>query len=796
MKPNKFTSLLSGLFLLVSASQSTAQTTRTVCTSGCNFTTIQAAMTAASSGDIILLNVTGAFTEKNIVIPEKNLTVRGLGKTTTILQSAATAANASGGRIFSYVDPAGAGSNEFTVEDMTIQNAYAPVDAGNQAIGGVLYAKGPKGWKVSFNNVRMYNNQTQAGASNNSGGACIYISATPTVTPFTYNADLSLTNCDFESNYLGNPVTNSWGACLSLLGSPARLTVDNCNFKNNTAYNGAGVIYCGSNWIINIKNSLFDNNTYRVAGEGGCFKGTSGNWNFDNCLFSNNKALLGNGYGGVFTGAGAKFKSCTFANNQAVKGGAIYRPNSGFAVNGNLEMQIINCTFSGNQASSTGRSIHYGNAASASSFPLVLVNSIITNGGGTAPSEFHFVLPYSQLATNLKNYCNSISTENATPGTTPVFDFTSSNTTLGLSTTLASNGGNIQSLALINTSTLINAGTNVTGSTYDISIKDQRNYSRHDGTIDVGSYEYNGLTDDAVKPVITYTALGNTLATTDRTINATITDANGVYWFPQTTDLRPRIYFRKNSGSWNNAVGTLSTGNGLSGNWNFTISSAAMGGLVNGDQVNYYVIAQDISTNANIISSPANVVATSVNAVTAAPVAASYLIGSTLPIKLTSFTAKTSGSNALLDWAVSEEINVAHYALERSTTGSSWSNIGILPAAHSNQYSFTDPALATGTYYYRLRVVDLDGRVTYSESRVIKILGSDATFSIMGSQVSNGMLQVAIHRKTALSLFDTNGKLVWIKQFVPGVQRIDVSSYAKGIYFLKADGSAQKIQLQ
>ena len=789
----RFTRIFLCAALVLPAAILKAQTTRTVCTGGCNYTSIQAAMNAAVSGDTILLNVTGAFTEKDIVIPDKSLVLRGLGKGITTLQSATSPAHASGGRIFTYLDPAGAGGISFTVENMTIQNAYAPI-TNTLAVGGVFYGRATKGLKLTFNNVRMYNNQTVTGATGNSGGACIYISATGTGIPL--NADVVLTNSEFDDNYLGNPATNAWGSCIGMLGGPARLTVDNCSFNNNSAYNGGGVMYCGSNWVINIKNSKFENNSFRTNGEGGCFKGTSGNWNFDNCLFVNNKALAGNGFGGVWSGAGAKFKSCTFYNNEAVKGGAIYRAGAGFTTNGNAEMQVINCTFYGNKASSAGRAIHYGGTTPGTVMPLVLINSIVTAGTGTAASDLHFSVPYAQLISNIKNYCPSISTEHVSPGTLPVFDFHTGNTTLGLSATLAANGGSFQSLALASTSTLINAGTHLTGTSYDIGIKDQRNYSRFDNSIDVGSFEYSGLADDAAGPAITYTPLTTTILTTDRSITASITDANGVYWYPQTTDLRPRIYFRKNNDAWVSAVGLPQTGNGISGNWQFTISSAAMGSLAWGDIVSYYIIAQDVSGAANISSSPAGVVALNVNTVNSMATPATYLIGSVLPVQLSQFTAKSNANNCVLNWIAEEQVNLGVYELERSVSGNGWTRVATIPATSSRHYSYTDVALADGNYVYRLKMVDTDGSYNYSESRSIRIAKADAKFSIQGNPVSNGKLVIKINQPTQLRLFDANGKMMWKKQLQPSLLQVNVSGYAKGMYFLTSGETAERIKIQ
>lgn len=791
----KFTPAFLCLGLLLATSHLTAQTTRTVCTGGgCGYTSIQSALNAAASGDTILLNVTGNFTEKDIILPEKNVVIRGLGKGVTILQSAASAAHANGGRIFTYTDPTGAGGNVITIENMTIQNGHVPVDASNQSVGAVFFGKATKGLQLTFNNVRMYNNQTRAGASNNSGGACIYISATGT--GFTYNADVRLINSEFDDNYVANPVTNAWGGVISMLGSPARLTVNNSSFSNNSAYNGGGVMYCGSNWIINVLNSKFENNSFRVSGDGGCFKGTSGNWNFDNCLFVNNKALAGTGLGGVWSGSGAKFKSCTFYNNEAVKGGAIYRAGSGFVVNGNAEMQIINCTFLGNKASSTGRSIHYGGTSPAAVMPLVLINSIITGGTGAAVNEFHFTLPYAQLISNIKNYCTSIGTEHISGGTLPLFDFHTGNTTLGLSAALTANGGSFQSLSLASNSTLINAGTNLTGSSYDIGIKDQRNYSRFDGAIDIGSFEYDGITDDIVRPSISYAALSNTLLTTDRTFIATISDANGVYWYPQTADYRPRIYFRKNSGAWVSSVGTALTGNGINGTWQFTISSAAMGTVTLGDIISYYVIAQDVSSNANIMSSPSGVVALNVNAVSSMSSPASYVIGTVLPVKLNHFTARATGKSALLSWTADEEINFSFYELERSTNGSEWTNIAKFNTNNSRRYSYTDASLEEGNYFYRLKMVDADGKISYSDSKTIRISKAVAKFNIQANPVVNGKLVINVTQPTQLLLFDANGKLMWNKNLQPSQLQVNVSGYSKGMYFLTSGETAERIRIQ
>lgn len=414
------------------------------------------------------------------------------------------------------------------------------------------------------------------------------------------------------------------------------------------------------------------------------------------------------------------------------------------------------------------------------------------------PSEIHFVLPYSNFTVNQKNFCNSISTENATPGTTPVFAFNSTNTTLGLSATLAANGGLTQSLALTSSSTLINAGTVTPSASYDIPVKDQRDYGRtNDGFVDVGAFEYNGIVDNADVPAISYTALANTTSTSDRTVTATIADANGVYWFSQLTDLRPLIYYRKNSAAWVSSRGSLVSGTGQNGTWSFTINSANMGGVADGDIISYYIVSQDVSAQAAISSMPAGVVASNVLSVTTAPSPYSYVIGSaTLPVKLESFETKlSSGGMADLSWFVSDEVNFLHYEIEKKVDGGNFYRIGTIPAAGLRTYFYTDRLLTKGLHYYRLKLVDKDGSFSYS--RIEKVMISEnSSMSLFPNPVANGHFTIKTSGVAQLKLFSNTGLLILQKTLVSGVNNIDVSYLAAGVYFIRVNDKEMKIVVQ
>ncbi|MFN6378572.1 MAG: MopE-related protein [Flavobacteriales bacterium] len=164
------------------------------------------------------------------------------------------------------------------------------------------------------------------------------------------------------------------------------------------------------------------------------------------------------------------------------------------------------------------------------------------------------------------------------------------------------------------------AGTNVASVTVDFDNQTRSSLS----PVDIGADAGNFIAQDVSAPIITYTALAATsCGLGDVSLNAvTITDVTGLPSSPSlaTSADRPRIYFRKNAGTWFSAPGTLSSGTATNSVWGFTISAAAMGGLNANDVVQYYVIAQDAASTPNVGANPATgLVASSVNAVTTHP---------------------------------------------------------------------------------------------------------------------------------------------------------------------------------
>jgi hypothetical protein len=110
---------------------------------------------------------------------------------------------------------------------------------------------------------------------------------------------------------------------------------------------------------------------------------------------------------------------------------------------------------------------------------------------------------------------------------------------------------------------------------------------------DIGADCDNFVPSDISPPVISYAALTNTCSTIARTLTATITDASGV---PTAGIGLPVLYWSINAGAYTGA--TASWGGGSSYSFSFGA------GVVPGDVVSYYIVAQDLAATPNIGSQP------------------------------------------------------------------------------------------------------------------------------------------------------------------------------------------------
>jgi hypothetical protein len=96
-----------------------------------------------------------------------------------------------------------------------------------------------------------------------------------------------------------------------------------------------------------------------------------------------------------------------------------------------------------------------------------------------------------------------------------------------------------------------------------------------------------------------------------------------------------------------------------------------------------------------------------------------------LPVELSRFDSRLIRKQTHLNWATESETDNDYFAVERSADGRQYTEIGRVPGAGTTRepqtYGFVDQYPQKGLNYYRLRQVDLDGRLNFSPVRVVAL---------------------------------------------------------------------------
>lgn len=193
-----------------------------------------------------------------------------------------------------------------------------------------------------------------------------------------------------------------------------------------------------------------------------------------------------------------------------------------------------------------------------------------------------------------------------------------------------------------------------------------------------------------------------------------------------------------------------------------------------------------------------------------------YILGATLsplPLNLISFTGKNENSQNILNWLTDNEVALSHFEIERGPEASvaltpgggitnlNFEKIGEIKAnggpSEKVEYEFIDqaPPAPNGGAFYRLKMVDLDGKFKYS--KIISIINREQSpplevgglypnpttdyFSISGNKPFE-----------ILQIVDMTGRLV--KEFLPqNGNKYSLNGLSKGVYLVKLIGNKSLI---
>ncbi len=188
--------------------------------------------------------------------------------------------------------------------------------------------------------------------------------------------------------------------------------------------------------------------------------------------------------------------------------------------------------------------------------------------------------------------------------------------------------------------------------------------------------------------------------------------------------------------------------------------------------------------------------------------------GAVLPVDLVGFTAQREGANVNLNWSTASEKNSSYFDIERaqsSNNADDFRRILSQPAAGQSSilrdYRSTDYSVSTAqNWYYRLKMVDLDGTVRYSPSVLVAADASASSLELSPNPATNSTVNATVTLNNTgvaeVTLVDLNGRTVQTiaNEEMSGTKTfvIDTQNLASGTYsvVVKQQGTVTAKTLQ
>lgn len=163
------------------------------------------------------------------------------------------------------------------------------------------------------------------------------------------------------------------------------------------------------------------------------------------------------------------------------------------------------------------------------------------------------------------------------------------------------------------------------------------------------------------------------------------------------------------------------------------------------------------------------------------------LMSSPLPLSIVQFEAVQQHDFVALHWKTVEETNLENYEIERSYNGSDFTSlfsVHPLNTEEVHEYNVIDKYPFSGTTYYRLKVYDYNGRISYSNIAAVRI--SDlAGITIFPNPASDVFHVNSDNVLIKIDIYDMEGRLA--KSLSPNTDNsYSVQSLPKGLYTICA----------
>ena len=165
-----------------------------------------------------------------------------------------------------------------------------------------------------------------------------------------------------------------------------------------------------------------------------------------------------------------------------------------------------------------------------------------------------------------------------------------------------------------------------------------------------------------------------------------------------------------------------------------------------------------------------------------------------LPVQFSSFDARRIHDKVDLKWITASETSNRGFYLERKTGNDDWQQLIFIPSKAFNgisadalEYQHSDYNILKQVCQYRIGQSDIDGKIRYSEIRMVKGFGQTASLLVYPNPTTDGQINIVLENagtETVMQLIDMNGRIM--RTWIQTNNKIVINDVASGIYMLRA----------
>lgn len=161
-----------------------------------------------------------------------------------------------------------------------------------------------------------------------------------------------------------------------------------------------------------------------------------------------------------------------------------------------------------------------------------------------------------------------------------------------------------------------------------------------------------------------------------------------------------------------------------------------------------------------------------------------------LPIDLARFNGYLLGDKVRLDWSLYNIDDVNRFEIERSNNGTEWNQIGMVFEAEYQgeavfNYHFLDQKPAKDLNLYRLKMIEKDGRYSYSNVVKINLNATTSMISIHPNPATDMVTIEGLSGQDVINVYDVSGRLVEQIKANASSFSMPVRHYVDGVYTIR-----------